>query len=93
MVREGDIVKIEKLSGTHKEGDKITFDKVLLVDNGKDMTTVGTPYVKGASVTATVKEIGHSQKVTVIKYKAKSNRFKKRGHRQPYLKVEITKVK
>lgn len=93
VVREGDMVKIEKLPGVHKEGDKITFDKVLLVDNGKDMTTVGTPYVKGASVEGKLKEIGRNPKVTVIKYKAKANYYKKRGHRQPYFKVEITKVK
>lgn len=92
-VSEGDIVKIEKLSGTHKEGDSITFDKVLLVDNGKDMTTVGTPYIKGAKVTGILTEIGRNKKVVVIKYKQKSRYFKQRGHRQPFFKVKIDAVK
>ena len=43
-VSVGDDLRIEKLAGVFKEGDKITFDKVLLVDNGKD-TTIGVPYI------------------------------------------------
>jgi large subunit ribosomal protein L21 len=87
-VAKGDVIKIEKLSGEHKKGDKITFDKVLLVDNGKD-TTIGTPYIKEAKVIATFEEDGRGKKIDVIKYKAKSRYFKKRGHRQPYNKVKI----
>ena len=74
--------------GEHKEGDTITFDKVLLWDNGKD-TTIGTPYIAGAKVTATLQEIGRSPKVDVIKYKQKSRYYKKYGHRQPFMKVKI----
>lgn len=91
-VKVGDVVKIEKLPGALKEGDKITFDRVLLVDNGKD-TTIGTPYIEGAQVEATLEKNGKAKKVTVIKYKAKSNYFKKRGHRQPYMEVKITALK
>lgn len=92
MVSEGDTVKIEKIPGDFKLGDSITFDKVLLVDNGKD-TTIGEPYIKGASVAAEVKKISRAKKVVVIKYKAKSNYFKKRGHRQPYFEVKVTALK
>lgn len=92
QVSVGQAVKIEKLSDTHKVGDKITFDKVLLVDNGKD-TTIGTPYISGAKVDATLTEIGRAQKVTVIKYKQKSRYFKKNGHRQPYFKIKIDSLK
>ena len=91
-VAVGNTVKIEKLIGEYKEGDKVTFDKVLLVDNGKD-TTVGTPNIKGAEVKGTIAEIGRSQKVTVIHYKQKSRYFKKNGHRQPYFKVKIDSIK
>jgi len=91
-VSKGDIVTIEKLSGEHKEGEKITFDKVLLIDNGKD-TTIGTPYIKGAQVTATLKEEGRDRKISVIRFRAKSRYFKKRGHRQPYFKVHIDSLK
>src|SRR5690348_14634644 len=92
LVSEGDTVKIEKLSDDHKVGDSVVFGEVLLSDNGKDATTVGTPFIKGAKVEGTVSKIGRAKKVTVIKYKAKSNYFKKRGHRQPFVEVKITKL-
>lgn len=91
LVSEGDTVKIEKLKGDMKVGDSVVFDQVLLVDNGSD-TTIGEPTIPGAKVTAEVKKIAKAPKVTVIKYKAKSNYFKKRGHRQPYFEVTISKL-
>jgi len=92
MVSEGDTLKIEKISGDFKAGDALTFDKVLLVDNGSD-TTIGAPYISGAKVSGQVTRIARAPKVTVIKYKAKSNYFKKRGHKQPYFEVKITGLK
>ena len=91
-VSVGDTVSIEKIQGEHKVGDKLAFDKVLMVDNGKD-TTIGTPYISGAKVLATLKEIGRNKKIEVVKYKAKSRYYKNRGHRQPYFKVTITALK
>lgn len=91
-VSVGDILKIEKIIGKFKAGDTITFDKVLLVDNGSD-TTIGTPYIETANVDAVLEEIGKAKKIEVIKYKAKSNYFKRRGHRQPFFKVKITAIK
>ena len=91
-VSEGDTIEIEKLSGEYKEGDTVVFDNVLLKDDGAK-TTLGTPYIEGASVEATFGEAGKSDKVTVIRYKAKSRYFKKRGHRQPYNTVTISKIK
>jgi large subunit ribosomal protein L21 len=91
-VSVGDSVKVEKITGDFKVGDKITFDQVLLVDNGKD-TTIGTPTIKGAKVTATLKKIGRAQKVIVIHYKQKSRYFKKNGHRQPFFEVTIDSIK
>lgn len=91
-VSVGETIKIEKLSGEFKEGDSITFDKVLLVDNGKD-TTIGTPFISAAKVKGTLTKIGRSPKVTVIKYKQKSRYFKKNGHRQPYFAVKIDSLK
>ncbi len=90
-VWEGDTVKIEKLS-TSKQGDSVTFDKVLLVDDGKGATDIGTPYISGAKVLGKVVEEGRGQKVIVIKYKQKSRYFKKNGHRQPFTKVLIEKI-
>ena len=91
-VSVGDVVNIEKMLGEFKVGDAITFDKVLLVDNGSD-TTVGTPYIKGAQVVGTLTEIGRAQKVVVIKYKQKSRYFNKNGHRQPFFKIKIDAIK
>jgi len=92
LVCEGDTVKIEKLPGSLKAGDSVVFEEVLISDNGKDATTIGAPFIKGAKVEGKVKSLGRGKKVTVIKYKAKSNYFKKRGHRQPFTEVQITKL-
>ncbi|MEK7184993.1 MAG: 50S ribosomal protein L21 [Patescibacteria group bacterium] len=95
-VKSGDEIKIEKILSlkglTYKEGDKVIFDKVLLVDNGKD-TTIGTPFIDKANVTATITKIGRLPKVTVIQYKQKSKYFKKNGHKQPYFQVKIEEIK
>ncbi len=92
IVSEGDILKIEKLATDSKKGDKITFDKVLLLSDAGDIK-IGTPYLDKSQVEASIIEIGRSEKIRVIKYKQKSRYFKKRGHRQPYLKVKISSVK
>jgi large subunit ribosomal protein L21 len=90
-VSAGDSITIEKLGDNYKEGDVIDFDKVLLKDSGAD-TTIGVPYVEGASVQGVITKIGRAPKVTVIKYKQKSRYFKKNGHRQPFFKVSISAI-
>ena len=86
---EGDVLFIEKLDA--QAGDEITFDKVLLIsdDNG---ITAGTPYVEGATVTAKLEKNGKGKKIRVFKYNAKKNYRRRQGHRQPYTKVQITKI-
>ncbi|MDD5318535.1 MAG: 50S ribosomal protein L21 [Candidatus Pacebacteria bacterium] len=91
-VKVGDTLKVEKLDGDFTKGDKIVFDKVLMVDNGKD-TTIGTPTISGASVEATFESLGRAKKIDVIKYKQKSRYFKKNGHRQPFVEVKISAIK
>jgi len=91
LVEEGTTVKIEKIKGDHKVGDSVVFEDVLLVDNGQD-TTIGDPFIKGAKVSAQISKIARAKKVVVIKYKAKSNYFKKRGHKQPFFEVKINKL-
>ena len=100
LVSEGDTVRVEKIKGaiegparaTYSVGDKIVFDKVLLVDDGST-TSIGEPYLKGAAVSGEIKTISRAKKVEVVKYKAKSNYFKRRGHRQPYFEIQIQKLK
>ncbi len=91
-VSKGTLVSIEKIKGEYTKGDKISFDKVLLVDDGKD-TTIGAPYITGAKVDAEIVEIGRSRKVLVMKYKQKSRYLRRNGHRQPFFKVKITDIK
>jgi large subunit ribosomal protein L21 len=91
LVSEGTSVKIEKLAGEYKIGDAITFDRVLMTDDGK-LAKVGMPALSGAKVTGTLEEIGRNKKVVIVKYKEKSNRQKKLGHRQHYFKVKITGI-
>ena len=100
LVSEGETVKIEKIKaplvgttrGEFKTGDAVVFDKVLVVDNGSE-TTIGAPYITGATVLGEITKVARAKKVVVIKYKAKSNYFKKRGHRQPFFEVKIKKLK
>jgi len=91
-VSVGDSIKIEKLKGDFTAGDKVVFDKVLLVDNGSD-TSIGSPYIDGAKVEAIFEKSGRAPKVTVIRYKQKSRYFKKNGHKQPYVQVKISAIK
>ena len=88
-VTEGDTLYIEKLNA--EAGDTITFDQVLAILNG-DNATFGAPVVEGATVTANVVKNGKGKKVLVFKYKPKKNYRRRQGHRQPYTKVEITKI-
>jgi len=91
MVSVGDVLDVELL-GDLKEGEMVEFDKVLLVDDGKD-TTIGTPYIKGAKVKASYQGLKKGPKITIVRYKAKSNRDRKLGHRQKYSRVKIEAIK
>ncbi len=92
MVSVGDVVEVELLKGDLKDGESIEFDKVLMVDNGSD-TTIGEPYIKGAKVKATYQGLKKGKKLTIVRYKAKSNRDRKIGHRQKYSTVKIESLK
>ncbi len=93
-VSKGTIVSIEKIKNAkadYKKGDKLTFDKVLLVDSGKDVT-IGTPYIDGAKVDAEIVEVGRARKILVVKYKQKSRYLRRNGHRQPFFKIKVTSI-
>jgi large subunit ribosomal protein L21 len=90
-VSTGDTIKIEKIKGDLKVGDKITFDKVMLTDDGKK-ATIGTPYISSAKVLGTLSQIGRNKTVEVIKYKQKSRYFKRNGHRQQWFKVKVDSI-
>ncbi len=89
-VEKGDEIFVELLDV--EAGDTLVFEDVLAVgDDGK--VKVGTPFVKGASVTANVVKNGKGKKLNIITYKPKKGSVRRLGHRQPYTKVEITEIK
>ncbi len=81
---------VNKLSGD--AGDKVQFDKVLLVDN-EGKIKVGKPAVKGASVAASVVEHVRGDKVIVFKKKRRKGYRVKNGHKQDYTQIEINSIK
>ena len=87
-VSEGDTIKVEKLGV--EAGETVTFDQILVVNNGE--LAVGCPTVAGATVTGTVVKEGKAKKVIVYKYKRKSGYHKKNGHRQLFTQVKIDNI-
>ena len=88
-VSEGDTLRVEKLDGG--AGETIEVDQVLAVGEGADLK-IGTPFVKGGKVTATVKEQGRAKKVEIIKFRRRKHHMKRMGHRQSYTELEITGI-
>lgn len=88
-VAVGQKIKIEKLND--EKGIKVYFDKVLLTVDG-DKAEIGTPHVKGAKVEAVVSKQSRDKKKIVFRYHSKTRYRKKKGHRQSYTEVEITKI-
>lgn len=80
---------VEKLSA--EVGSKITFDKVLLVNNGKDIS-FGNPTVSGAKVEAEVLKNFKDDKVIIFKKRRRQNSRRKRGHRQHQTLLKITAI-
>ncbi|MFV0247137.1 MAG: 50S ribosomal protein L21 [Mycoplasmatales bacterium] len=84
-VSEKDIIYVEKLDV--EEGKTVTFDEVLALGD-----KIGTPLVEGAKVSGKVLKHGKGKKIIVFKYRPKKDSRTKKGHRQNYTKVEITKI-
>ena len=91
-VAVGDEIAVEKIKGDYKVGDSITIESVVLKDDGKT-TEIGSPYIKGAEVKATITESAKLDKVMVVRYRAKSRYHKRNGHRQPYMGQKIDSIK
>ncbi len=84
-----DTITVMTLAG--EPGDKITFDNVMMLVNG-DATTVGAPFVAGASVAAEIVEQARGPKVIAFKKRRRKNSKRKRGHRQDLTIVRITGI-
>ncbi|MBX3324231.1 MAG: 50S ribosomal protein L21 [Phycisphaeraceae bacterium] len=93
-VTQGDEVFIDLYQhGGASIGDKITFDKVLVVGPEGGTAKIGTPYVAGASVSAEVLEpVAKGDKIYIHKFRAKKGYRRKTGHRQRFTRVKITAI-
>ncbi|MBI2062981.1 MAG: 50S ribosomal protein L21 [Candidatus Yanofskybacteria bacterium] len=90
-VTEGGKFLIEKINPN--VGDEFDFEEVLMIGNGSaDSVKIGTPLVEGAKVHARVLDHGRAKKKIVFKYHNKTRYKKKKGHRQPFTKVEILQI-
>jgi len=87
-VKEGDVIYVEKLD--EAVDSTVSFDVLLLGDG--EQTKIGTPVVEGCKAEGKVLGQVRGEKIIVYKYKPKKNYHRKNGHRQPYTKVEITKI-
>jgi large subunit ribosomal protein L21 len=88
-VEEGGVFSVEKIAGV--AGDTVVFDKVLILDDG-EKTTVGAPYIEGATVEVTLEAQGKGKKLHILKFKSKSRYTRRLGHRQLFSKVRATKI-
>ena len=86
---QGDVCRIEKLDA--EEGASVEIDKVLIIADGDDIN-IGTPFVDGGKVTATVKSHGRAKKVEIMKFRRRKHHQKRTGHRQYYTEIEVTGI-
>lgn len=88
-VKEGDVVRIEKIPGD--VGEAFSFENILLLSDGEDLV-IGAPTLANASVNARIVEQGKGKKVLVFKYKRRKRYRRKQGHRQPFTAVQIDSI-
>jgi large subunit ribosomal protein L21 len=90
-VSKGDVISIEKLSDTQKEGDKVVFDKVLLTaDEDGSNVKIGKPYLDGVTIEAVLEKQGKERTLRVEKFKRKVRYHKVHGQRQRFSQVKIS---
>ena len=86
---QGDVCRIEKLDA--EEGASVEINKVLMIADGHNIN-IGTPFVDGGKVTATVKSHGRAKKVEIMKFRRRKHHQKRTGHRQYYTEIEVTGI-
>ena len=88
-IEEGETLRVEKIAGA--PGTAVTFDKILLVSDGENLT-VGRPTVENALVQGHIVEQARARKIIVFKFKRRKRFRRKQGHRQPYTAVMIDSI-
>ena len=86
---EGDVITVEKIEA--EKGATVELDEVLMVGEGEDVK-VGTPFLEGGKVSATVVDHGRHDKIKVLKFKRRKHHQKQMGHRQYFTQLEITGI-
>jgi len=89
-VKEGDILKVEKLAG--EVGDNVSFDKILMFSDDENVN-IGTPLLEDVTVNGHIVEQGKAKKIIVFKYKRRKRYRRKQGHRQQFTAVKIDNIK
>jgi large subunit ribosomal protein L21 len=89
-VKQGDILIVNQYPGKN-EGDKLTFDQVLLVGEGAG-AKIGTPTVAGAKVTATILENKRGEKIDIFKHRRRKGYYRRRGHRQELAVIKVDSI-
>ena len=89
-LEKGDTLRVPKFA--HEVGEKININDVLLVSDGKKIS-IGTPFVSGAVVEATVTRQDKYKKIIIFKKKRRKDYSVKRGHRQTFTEIVIDKIK
>jgi large subunit ribosomal protein L21 len=88
-VAEGDTLRVEKLEAD--EGAAVELGQVLMIADG-DRVTLGTPYVEGGKISATVKRHGRAGKVKILKFRRRKHHLKRQGHRQWFTELKVTGI-
>lgn len=88
-VQEGSVLKVEKLAA--QAGVSVEFEQVLLVGEGAQVK-VGSPFVPGGKVTATVQSHGKGEKVRIVKFRRRKHYKREKTHRQPYTEIKVTAI-
>ncbi len=84
-------LRLQVPSLPNEVGETVTFDEVLLYNDGKEIT-VGDPCVAGCQVSAEVLRHGRSRKIVVFKKKRRKNYRRKKGHRQPFTEILVKEI-
>jgi large subunit ribosomal protein L21 len=88
-VQEGTVLRIEKL--TAEAGASVEFDQVLLLGEGASVK-LGSPFIAGGKVVATVQSHGKGDKVRIVKFRRRKHYKREKTHRQPYTEIKVTSI-
>ncbi|WP_041068853.1 50S ribosomal protein L21 [Candidatus Ishikawella capsulata] len=89
IVSEGQAIRLEKIN--LPVGDKISFNKILLVSNDKDIN-IGTPIISGSVINGEIIAHGRKEKIKIIKFRRRKHYKKQQGHRQWFTDVKICSI-